>query len=252
MVFNSIHFLVFFPIVLIMYFLMPHKYRYIWILLSSYYFYMSWNIKYALLLLLSTGITYITGLGIDYVNKCMKPRYKKFSSKLYLIICLIINLSILGVFKYANFLIENIASFLGIFGIQFVARKIDFLLPVGISFYTFQALGYVIDVYKGTVQAERNFFRYALYVSFFPQLVAGPIEKSTVLLPQLNYLEQVNLWDYERIKKGFLIMWGGVFPKAYYCRQNINSRKYSLRELYKLWYRRNCHCNYTFCFSNIL
>ncbi len=204
MIFNSIDFMLFFPIVVVIYFFIPKRIRYIWLLIASYYFYMCWNAKYAFLIALSTVITYISGLFME--------KYF-FRKKLILIFSLVSNLGILFVFKYYQFLLQNINHFRDIIGIAPTEKSLDLLLPVGISFYTFQALGYSIDVYRGDVKAEKNLLKYALFVSFFPQLVAGPIERSKNLLTQVNCVEYFRLWNYERITNGAVIMLWGFFQK---------------------------------------
>lgn len=194
MLFNSIDFMVFFPIVLSIYFLIPRKLRSVWMLAASYFFYMSWNPQYAALIALSTLLTYAGGI---LVEKCtvMEGSSWNFWKKVVLVSCLAVNLLILGIFKYGNFVLESLDTALGVFGISMSGRRFDLLLPVGISFYTFQALGYIIDVYRGDTAAERNLLRYALFVSFFPQLVAGPIERSGNLLKQIQEMERIPLWN---------------------------------------------------------
>lgn len=200
MLFNSFDFLLFFPAVVLVYFLIPQKVRYLWLLVASYYFYMCWNPKYVLLLLFSTGVTYLGALAIE-----------KFAAKrTFLALTVIANLTVLFVFKYFDFALDNINRLLGGFGLQVTEPEFDILLPVGISFYTFQALGYTIDVYRKEIYAEKNFFQYALFVSFFPQLVAGPIERSKNLLKQIN---EAHTFDYNRMRKGLLIMLWGYFLK---------------------------------------
>ncbi len=212
MLFNSIAFMVFFPIVLSIYFIIPRKLRCIWMLVASYFFYMSWNPQYAILIALSTVLTYISGILMDRCNlsKCKKSDLRK---KVILISCLIVNLAILAIFKYGNFFLESLHALLQAFGIGMVNRRLDLLLPVGISFYTFQALGYSIDVYRGDIAAEKNLLRYALFVSFFPQLVAGPIERSENLLRQIREMERMHLWNAKRITSGAILMVWGLFLK---------------------------------------
>ncbi len=164
---------------------------------------MCWNAKYAFLIATSTVATYLSALLFE----------KKLNKNLILILCVALNLGILAVFKYGNFGIETLNAFLNLAHITPVTRRFDFLLPVGISFYTFQALGYIIDVYKGKIKAERSFVRYALFVSFFPQLVAGPIERSENLLPQIDNIEDIKLWNAERITSGAILMLWGLFMK---------------------------------------
>ncbi len=210
MQFNSVNFMIFFPIVVLLYFIIPKKCRMYWLLIASYYFYMSWNAKYALLIGASTLITYACGLIIAHVSTQNNARAKK---KAALIVCLGINLSILGLFKYGNFGIESLNWLLKRMNLSPITRRFDFLLPVGISFYTFQALGYTIDVYRGDVDAEKNIARYALFVSFFPQLVAGPIERSKNLLGQMRHIEDIKLWNARRIASGAILMIWGLFMK---------------------------------------
>ena len=207
MLFNSLSFLIFFPIVLLIYFIIPRKIRYIWLLIASYYFYMSWNAKYALLLLGSTLITYVAGLVIGYQGQ------KATCKKLAVAGSLILNFGILFFFKYFDFAFSSIEKVLGKFGVVFETPQLDILLPVGISFYIFQAVGYTIDVYRGKIDAEKNVLRYELFVSFFPQLVAGPIERSTNLLSQLRNVDKIKLWDAKQIQQGAVVMLYGYFMK---------------------------------------
>ncbi len=213
MQFNSIHFLIFFPVVLAVYFIIPKKLRYLWLLAASYYFYMSWNTKYAVLIAFSTVVTYLTGILIEQISFEEGKLWKRLK-KITLFLGIGSNLAILFLFKYLDFAFENINALFESFGFTIIEQEFDFLLPVGISFYTFQALGYVIDVYRKKIDAEYNLFRYALFVSFFPQLVAGPIERSDNLIKQLNNAHKINLWNYERIVKGFMIMMWGFFMKV--------------------------------------
>lgn len=212
MLFNSIDFLFFFPLVVMIYFVIPKKLRYLWLLVASYYFYMCWNPKYALLMGTSTVITYASGYLLDRINQSDSPKKAKYR-KLCVAGSLISNLSILAVFKYANFMLDNISAAMGALGFQTIEYRLDLLLPVGISFYTFQALSYTLDVYYGNIKAEKNLLRYALYVSFFPQLVAGPIERSENLLPQIQNVENINVWSFKNIRDGLLLMMWGLFQK---------------------------------------
>lgn len=175
MLFNSIDFLIFFPMVVLGYFIIPKKIKYIWLLVASYYFYMSWNPKYALLMAFSTIITWLSGILIGVYNEYHEKQIIP-SRKWCLAGCILINLGILFFFKYYGFAVTNVILIFKKFGVSLQILSLDVILPVGISFYTFQALGYVFDVYKGRIKAEKNLLRYALFVSFFPQLVAGPIE----------------------------------------------------------------------------
>ncbi len=204
MIFNSLHFLIFFPIVVCLYFVIPKKVRYIWLLVCSYYFYMSWNAKYAVLIATSTVITWA---GALFIEKSAKRQIRI----LCLVSVLVSNLGILFFFKYFNFFLGNINRILNHMNVQVLEVSFDVLLPVGISFYTFQALGYTIDVFRKNTRAEKNLLRYALFVSFFPQLVAGPIERSKNLLKQMH---EVHSFDAERVKNGLLLMLWGFFQKV--------------------------------------
>lgn len=209
MLFNSIDFLIFFPVVVIIFYIIPRQLRHVWLLAASYYFYMSWNPKYALLIALSTIITYICGLFIQQSN----DKNQHLRKKIFIIGNLICNLAILCIFKYSNFFFTNVTRLLSLLGFTLKEYRLDFLLPVGISFYTFQALSYTLDVYRGEIKAEKNIFKYALFVSFFPQLVAGPIERSKNLLDQINKIKTIQVWNFEHIRNGFLLMVWGLFEK---------------------------------------
>ncbi|MBQ9990267.1 MAG: MBOAT family protein [Lachnospiraceae bacterium] len=211
MLFNSLHFLLFFPIVLLICFILPAKIRYLWLLISSYYFYMCWDAKYALLLLFSTLVTWVSGLGIDWCKKQDWAEEKKIKrKKLCVLLSVLLNIGVLCYFKYTNFLLENLQAALGTFGITLNLPEFSIVLPVGISFFTFQALSYTLDVYREEIYAEKNFFRYALFVSFFPQLVAGPIERSKNLLKQLAAPAR---FKWENAREGILLMLWGFFLK---------------------------------------
>lgn len=206
MIFNSIDFLIFFPIVTLIYGVIPKKIKYIWLLAASYYFYMCWNAKYAVLIAFSTVVTYVAALIISSA--------KQKTAKIWTMVGgITINLGILFVFKYFDFALHNVNRVLNIVHINSISNPFDIILPVGISFYTFQALGYMIDVYKGECKAEKNFFKYALFVSFFPQLVAGPIERSKNLLSQIEEMGKKNLMSFDKITSGFALMVWGMFMK---------------------------------------
>ena len=202
MLFNSFAFLIFFPVVCIIYYLLPSlKLRNLFLLVASYYFYMNWEPVYALLLLASTSITYFAALG--------GARFVE-NKKLFLWVGIILNLLILFFFKYFNFAAENLVAVMSWLDIQMHVPEFKVLLPVGISFYIFQALGYMIDVHRGDVKPEKNFFTYALFVSFFPQLVAGPIERSTNLLKQFY---EKHKFEAEKAISGINLMLWGYFLK---------------------------------------
>ena len=211
MLFNSLQFLIFLPVVTLIYFVLPKKIRYLWLLVSSYYFYMCWNAKYALLLLFSTVVTYLSGLGIQRIgNAGWEEKKTVFWKKACVFGSVFINLAVLAFFKYFNFGMESLNKLFGLMHIEFNAPTFDIVLPVGISFFIFQALSYTMDVYRGDIYAEKNFFRYALFVSFFPQLVAGPIERSRNLLKQLAVPKA---FSFENFQKGILVMLWGFFLK---------------------------------------
>ncbi len=210
MVFNSIKFLIFFPIIVLVYFIFPQKYKYIWLLISSYYFYTCWNIKYTFILFISTIITYLTGILIDKSHKIQLENKSILYKKLIFIIGISLNLIILFYFKYTNFLVINLNKILEIVKIKFVIPKADIIMPIGISFYMFQSLGYIIDVYRENIKAEKNFGKYALFVSFFPQITSGPIGRAKELLHQIH---KPNKFNYENMKNGLLLMIWGFFLK---------------------------------------
>ncbi|NBI89225.1 MBOAT family protein, partial [Lachnospiraceae bacterium] len=211
MVFNSTSFLIFFPIVVLVYFIMPRKIRYIWLLIASYYFYMSWNAKYAILIGFSTIITYLSGLCIGWINGSGVNNKVKVK-KIVVAASFGINILILVVFKYSGFILDSLNIILKESGIRVLEMPFDIVLPVGISFYTFQALSYTMDVYRGDISAEKNILKYALFVSFFPQLVAGPIERSINLISQISEIPKTKI-EYERIANGLIIMVWGFFLK---------------------------------------
>ncbi len=205
MIFNSFEFLVFFPLVCIVYYALgKNKYRNPFLLLASYYFYMNWKPIYALLILASTVITYLCGLGVE------RHRHNMRKKKSILTVSIVLNFAILFLFKYYNFINESVFSLLSTLGIGWHVPNLDILLPVGISFYTFQAVGYSIDVYRGSIKAERSFLTYALFVSYFPLLVAGPIERARNLLPQFH---EEHRFKYENVSAGVKLMVWGFFMK---------------------------------------
>ncbi|MCI9158423.1 MAG: MBOAT family protein [Lawsonibacter sp.] len=210
MLFNSIDFLLFFPLVTAVCFLLPHRARWVWLLIVSYYFYMCWNARYALLIALSTLITYISGLLLLRAESLPDPVRRTRRKKLWVSLSFASNLSILFCFKYFDFFLDSLSALLALGGISLRPPGSGIVLPVGISFYTFQALSYTVDVYRGEVEPERNIFRYALFVSFFPQLVAGPIERSKNLLGQLY---ERHTFDPDRVRAGLLLMLWGMFEK---------------------------------------
>lgn len=187
----------------IFYFIVPHRYRWIWLLASSYFFYMSYNPKYAVLLITCTLITYTGGI---LISKSRKTQTKK----LFVFLSISINIGILFMFKYYNFFDQIFKKIFLIFGISLNIPSFDFLLPVGISFYTFQSISYIVDVYRADVEVQKNFGKYALFISFFPQILSGPIQKSKNFMHQFD---EKHYFDYNRVKNGLLLMLWGYFQK---------------------------------------
>ena len=203
MTFNSFGFLIFFPIVLALQFLLPLKIRWIALLIASYYFYISWNPELIYLIVFTTLVSYVSGLVI---HKSKSRATRRF----WLVLTLVVCLGILFFYKYFNFLSTSVTEILRFFSLPVNDFTLDLILPVGISFYTFQTLSYVIDVYRGSIEPERHFGYYALYVSFFPQLVAGPIERPENLIPPLKVKHVPNP---DNFREGLKIMICGFFKK---------------------------------------
>lgn len=203
MLFNSLEFAIFLPIVFVLYWALPHRFRWVILFIASYYFYMSWNAAYVVLILFTTIASYTAAL---LVEKAKTQKAKKWILACTLIICL----GILVVFKYFNFFFDAITQAFRLFAIDMHPITLQLLLPVGISFYTFQTLSYTIDVYRGTVKAERHFGIYATFISFFPQLVAGPIERTENLLPQIR---EKHTFNYDQATYGLKMMAWGFFKK---------------------------------------
>lgn len=179
MIFNSFVFILFYLVVFTLHWMLPVRHRWPLLLAASYFFYMYWNVAYAGILVISTLIDYT--LGRTLLSSDAEPR-----RRLGLWISVVSNLGILFFFKYHNFFQDTLVALGAMVDITVTPAKHTWLLPVGISFYTFQTLSYSVDVYRLQLQPERHLGRFALYVSFFPQLVAGPIERASALLPQLR------------------------------------------------------------------
>jgi len=204
MLFNSFHFFFFFPVIVILFYaLSQQKWREWMLLVASLYFYSCWNTKYLLLLLTSITIDYFSGLQME-----KKPDRR--ARMPYLLISLIGNLLLLFSFKYFNFFNDSLRELFQLFDLTYKVSDLNVLLPVGISFYTFQSLSYSIDLYRGKIPAEKNFKRFALYVSFFPQLVAGPIERASRLLPQ--FYKKIS-FNQKLFTSGLQLMYWGFFKK---------------------------------------
>ena len=203
MSFNSPEYLLFLPVVTLLYFLLPHKFRWILLLTASYVFYMYWKPVYGFLLLASTSVSFFSALKIDSSKNT-------FTKKKWFALGLSSDLSFLFFFKYFNFMSDSANAISGLFHSGNMLPHLNILLPVGISFYTFQSLSYLIDVYRKKHPPETHFGKYALYISFFPQLVAGPIERSENLIPQLNEQHRFSL---QRTVEGLRIILWGLFKK---------------------------------------
>ena len=203
MVFNSVKFLFFFVIVITIYFSIPHRIRWIWLLGASYYFYMLWKPLYIFLIVITTLITYYTAIRMGQTD--LRSRRKKF-----LFFSLLSNLGLLFVFKYYNFFNDSLRTLFQDYHLFYRIPSFNLILPLGISFYIFKSLSYTIDVYRGDKAPERHLGFFALYVSFFPQLLAGPIERATRFLPQLY--EKFD-FDYQRVTQGLNLMLWGFFQK---------------------------------------
>src|SRR5262245_16788597 len=197
MLFNSVSFLIFFPIVTAGYFLLPHRFRWIWLLGASCAFYMAFIPVYILILLFTIGVDYAAGLLIEDAS----GRRRRW----FLIISIVANVGVLAVFKYYNFIAANLRA------LDIAAPALAVLLPIGLSFHTFQSLSYTIEVYRGRQRAERRPGHFALYVMFYPQLVAGPIERPQNLLHQFD---EPHTFDYRQVTDGLKQMAWGMFKKV--------------------------------------
>ena len=204
MLFNSFGYAVFLPIVFILYWIVPGKYRWIILLMSSYYFYASWGPQYVAVILITTIISYIAALIMDARRK--DKIYRKTILALSIIICT----GLLFFFKYFIFFTENIALLFDKLSIPMQPFTLKLALPIGISFYIFQTISYLVDVYKGDIRAEKNFGIYAVYISFFPKVMQGPIERGKKLLPQL-YTPRT--FQFDQASYGLKLMAWGYFKK---------------------------------------
>ena len=208
MVFNSMEFLIFFPIVVLIYYIIPLKYRYIWLLISSYYFYYTCSFKYVVLLMGTTLITYGCGRMLDNIHEKDTDCKRVVFGKIILGICIVTNLAPLFLYKYLDFFLINVNKVINVENSPL--WELNLLLPVGISFYTFQALGYVIDVYRGDIRAEKNILKYGLFVSFFPLILSGPIERAKNMLHQIDNPSRFHA---ENARAGLLSIAWGLFLK---------------------------------------
>ncbi len=204
MIFNSVHFILFFIVTTILYYALPHRYRWAFLLAISCYFYMVFKPIYILILAGTIVVDYFAGL---FLESTTNPKRKK----IFLIASIIANVGVLAVFKYYNFINDNLTELLGVFHIKNEIPMLRILLPIGLSFHTFQAMSYTIEVYRGKQQAEKHFGIYALYVMYYPQLVAGPIERPQNILHQLK--EKV-VFNYDHIVSGLKFILWGMFVKV--------------------------------------
>jgi D-alanyl-lipoteichoic acid acyltransferase DltB (MBOAT superfamily) len=203
MLFNSFQFLLFFVVVWLLFMVTRGTARKIILLIASYYFYMCWSTRYIFVIWAITLIDYVAGLQIE---KAQQPSRRR----LYLGVSLFCNLGLLFAFKYLNFFTGSIRTASHLFGLQYDPALLAILLPVGLSFHTFQAMSYTIEVYRRRVPAEKNLLEYALYVAFFPQMVAGPIERPYELLPQFHREPRVTL---DGVRAGMVQALWGLFKK---------------------------------------
>lgn len=208
--FQTFSYFMFLAVVAAAYYMLPQRWRWALLLPASYFFYACWNTAYALLMLLSTVITYLSGLLIERAGQLEDADKRVKRRKLWVGVSFASNLLILFAFKYANMFFASIDSLAGVVGLGAFMPRLDWLLPVGISFYTFQALSYTMDVYRGDVEASHHFGKYALFVSFFPQLVAGPIERSSRLLKQFD---EIHRPDFDMMRSGALSILLGLCKK---------------------------------------
>lgn len=206
MIFNSFAFIVCFPLIFLLYYLIPSKYqkgRNVFLLVVSYILYLNWKPIYALLLLGVTGITYFTSLLIER---------KRDYSKRIMLFGIIVGLMPLLFYKYFNFINEQVCSALQFVGLRYELLGLNWAVPIGISFFTFQAIGYVWDVYYRKINSERDFLTYALFISFFPSILSGPINKASLVIPQLKNLRP--FFDYAKAVEGLRMLLWGMFMKV--------------------------------------
>lgn len=209
MTFISLEFAIFMVVAVPLYFLSPQRFRSILLLVLSYYFYTRWNADYLALIVFSTLVDYAVG---GFLSASQDGRENlKFFRRLLLLTSVFTNLGVLFIFKYYNFFVDSVTTLAHMTDVPVPFEAINVLLPVGISFYTFQSMAYTIDVYRGEIKAERSFIRFAAYIAFFPQLVAGPIERASNLLPQFH---EKHRFDVDRVVSGLRIILWGAFKKV--------------------------------------
>ena len=205
MIYNSFNFIVFFPLIFLLYYTIPTKYqnaRNIFLLSVSYLLYLNWKPVYALILL---GVTIVTYFSARQVEKSCRP-------KIVMVLGIIITLLPLLFFKYFNFINETVYELISLVGIRFQLTGLNWAIPIGISFFTFQSMGYLWDVYHKKIPAEKDFLTYALFISFFPSILSGPINKASLIIPQLKNLRPY--FDYPKVVEGLKMLLWGMFMKV--------------------------------------
>jgi len=233
MLFNSLQYILFLPLVFAFYWSINKqdlKYQNVLLLIASYFFYACWDWRFLFLLIFSTVLDYFTGI---MMSKSLKP----FQKKIWFWLSILVNLGFLGVFKYYNFFANSFVEALANFGFHLSVESLNIILPVGISFYTFHGLSYVIDIYHSRIEPERNIITYSLFVSYFPLLVAGPIERATHLLPQIK---RKRTFCYDKAVEGIKQIIFGLFKKivvadncAFFVNEIFNNvAKHSCSELW--------------------
>ena len=206
MIFNSFNFIILFPLLFLLYYVIPARFqkaRNIFLLLVSYLLYANWKPAYVLILMAVTTVTYCVARVMETADE---------RKKIVVLGGVILTLLPLLVFKYYNFINENVFDLLSTFGMKFQLPGLNWAIPMGISFFTFQALGYMLDVYHRRIKAERDFLTYALFVSFFPSIVAGPINKASLVIPQLKAMRPY--FDYDKAVAGLKMLLWGMFMKV--------------------------------------
>ncbi len=207
MLFNSLAFAVFMPIVFLIYWALPNKFRWMALLLANCYFYLSWEPVYIIVILFTTAVSYFCALKIEHTSE-------KKNKKRILIVGTIVTLSLLLVFKYTNFMLASVFGILKTFAIPVQDTTLQLIMPLGISFYTFQMVGYIVDVYTGKIKAEKHFGKYALFVSFFPNIISGPIERASNMLAQFA---EEKKFDYKEAVYGLRLILLGFLKKMVFA-----------------------------------
>lgn len=241
MSFTSLSFFIFLPVVLLLYFLIPRKMRTGWLLLASLGFYLNFHPKYLLVIAFSTVVSYLAGRRLESLNGQHESGAQGGAAadngvldggetdsgvaagdvaavtnkkrRTVLTLGIVIVTAVLVFFKYTNFLLGNVNKLLGVTGVGYSVQPLSLVLPVGLSYYTFQVISYIADVYHGKIRAEKNFLHYALYVSFFPKVISGPIERAGDFLEQVRECHNFNLWNAGRVRDGIVLMLWGYFQK---------------------------------------